>query len=65
MQHTAKGAHLARGLGGGGHEGAAFLLGELEAAAFGVIELHTRLGLIDTVHMNSVSRRAQRGHGAD
>jgi hypothetical protein len=41
--------HLARGLGGGSHEGAALVLGEIEAAAFGVIELHARLGLTQTV----------------
>jgi len=63
-QYAAEGADLARGFGCGGHEGAALVLGEIEAAAFGVIELHARLGLIDTVHMNSVSQRAQRSHGA-
>ncbi len=57
MQHAAEGADLARGLGGGGHEGAALVLGEIEAAAFSVVELHARLGLIDTVHINSVSRQ--------
>ena len=64
MQHAAEGPHLARGLGGSGHEGAALLLGEVEAAAFGVVKLHARPGLIETVHMNSVSRRAQQRHGA-
>ena len=56
MQHAAEGAHLARGLGGGGDEGAALVLGEVEAAAFGVVELHAGLGLIETVHMSSVSQ---------
>jgi len=55
VQHAAESADLARGLGGGGHKSAALLLGEVEAAALGVVKLHARLGLIDTVHMNSVT----------
>ncbi len=55
VQGGAEGAHLARGLGGGGQEGAALLFGEIEAAPFGVEELHAVLGLVGTVHANSVS----------
>jgi hypothetical protein len=59
VQRAAVGAYLARRLGGGGQEGAALLLGAVEAAAFGVEELHTLLGLVATDHPNSVSRRRQ------
>ncbi len=62
MQRAAEGAHLTRGLGGG--EGAALLLGAVEAAAFGVEELHAVLGLVATDHRNSVSRRGRRCHVA-
>src|SRR4051812_46732782 len=63
MQHAAEGAHFARGLGCCIHEGAALVLGEIEATAFGVVELHACPGLTETVHMNSVSWRAQGRHG--
>jgi hypothetical protein len=49
---------------GGGQKGAALLLGAVEAAAFGVEELHALLGLVATVHNNSVSRRGRRRHAA-
>src|SRR3954452_15697156 len=58
MQYTAEDTHLARGFSCNGHEGAALVLCEIAAAAFGVIKLHACLRSTDTVHMNSVSRRA-------
>ena len=64
VQGGAEGAHLARGFGGGRHEGAALVLGEVEAAPFGVEELHAGLRLVTTVHPDSVSRRGRRRHAA-
>lgn len=40
MQDGAEGAHLARRVPGGLEEGAAFVAGEIEAAAFGVDQAH-------------------------
>ena len=67
MQHAAEGAHLARRPGGGGHEGAAFILGEIQPPPVGVEQLHTGVtgpplgGAIDTFHRNSVSRQPRQG----
>ena len=67
VQHAAEGAHLAPGLGSGGAKGAALLFGQVEAAAFAIMQLHPLRGGpgcgFATVHRHSVSRRAGRRHG--
>jgi hypothetical protein len=60
MQNAAEGTHITRGL-GGGHEGAAFILGEIQPPPVGVEQLHAgvtgppRRCAADTLHRNCVS----------
>lgn len=61
---TAQKVRTSRGAGSGLQEGAALVLGQVEAAALGVEQLHARAGLVGTVHISSVSTAASDRRGA-